>query len=871
MFYAVRSSDPNEARRAQETIQSNYSNPQFIVWIVEQFQKPDQPPQFLEVLCIVLVDIMRHYSKSADAWQSMGDWSPIKQALICLLGSISDPLKPHITESIRLIFTVEDVAATDVMDGLLGLLKESPSKSTVTQIMSLFAKWAERVSTIQKDHVNRCDPFVVQYCQIVGALLPACDMADPTSFEVITHVATSLRLLLRGATESLGGDAVLSLFAFLANALEVQSNDDRAATMKAGIWKMFTEANKQKPVEGAQDVHPARVAFFEAYGSELRLKVTAEIANVLRRCPEKRTAAVDDMLAAMLGYVRQIILKDKTGSDPARQAIVTPEFVVNVLLPCARLTQTDIELFRDMPEQFIGFCMSKGEDMLELMVRNVCAVIAAALGSIVDLSPILLGCMNTPLDTEAALFLIAHCHDGKPMNPELYARLWSMVPEVMSNALVLAPSLLLALRNDSMNADAAREMSFEFLTKCNNQVVQIESLKLLDKAFEQSNSLGSIDPCALLNSVMALAQSIHDESIGVFISNLMVQFHEQFLPHAQELLQWTLATLTDGMQSEVTDSAEVTALSELLGSCVAIVESMPQEQIPNIVVMVAEFVTREIAKFPDAGYVPDIIDLAAACFRKVSEPFPGMVELITVVVQLWVNVQDLEYMLDKFAMVVCPLLRFNLAAEVVSMIVDCVNNVISRPHQEEGVVATGLAIISCIIQNGGPIELAQMACTAMANPEQTGQIVVGAVFVFAAALQVTNGEFAQMITPDVLGLWTEMIEMGMFSTYRSARVCLIALSWLIKRGNGELVEPALGIAQFAGKKREEEKEDVKGMETEEEDYFDDEELREVIPPSVSMPLDSVNEFQVFVAALQESGVWRSLPEDAKGYLMSACQ
>ena len=62
LLYAVCSANP-EARLAQEKVRGNYENPVFVEWVVGMCQKLDTDPQILNVLCLVLVDLMRHLSR----------------------------------------------------------------------------------------------------------------------------------------------------------------------------------------------------------------------------------------------------------------------------------------------------------------------------------------------------------------------------------------------------------------------------------------------------------------------------------------------------------------------------------------------------------------------------------------------------------------------------------------------------------------------------------------------------------------------------------------------------------------------------------------------------------------------------------------
>ena len=878
VLYAVCSANPEEARLAQEKVRGNYENPSFVEWVVGMCQKPDNDPQILNVLCLVLVDLMRHFSKSEQAvqmWQALPSRKALKGALVGLLGALPDAMKRHVTEAISFVFKIEDVEASDLTEGLVALLSGEPQKATVAEVMELLVSWAERVSCRQRDGVNRCDPFVVQFCGIVGAIVPKLDWADATSFDIVRHVAAAMTHLVRSANESLGGDAVLNLLGFVAGALESTAVDEKAMKMKASVWRLFTEMNKIMSGDGARNGQ-ARMAFFAAYESQLRMKVAAQIPNMVGVC-QNRNSAVDQMLEAMLWYVCQIVIKDRSGSDPCRNALVTPEFVVNILLPAARLSDRDVEDFRDMPEQFLAFCMSKGEEQSELFLRNVCARLAFALRNAVDLAPILVSCMKSPIDTEAALFLIAHGHEKKTMNPELYARLFAMIPQVMSQAIIAGPSLLLALRNNAMNADAARDVAYELITKCQNRVIQIEALRLLDEALNKGKSLGSIDPRALLECVIGIAQAFHDETAGIFINNLMTDFSEQLLPFSQQLLQSIITTLTGMIQGGIETPEQETAISELIQSGVTIVENLPGEQVKNVVTLVIPFVGSVISQFPDACYLIDCIDFAASCCKRVSEPFPGMVEIINLVLgNLSADSSESCYALEHFAGILCPLLRLQLDPQVVASITACINKVISTPDQEEGVIATGLAVISCVIQNGGPIDLAQMACAALESGSETGQVAVGAVFIFAAALQVTNGEFAKAITEQALSVWMNLLEL--FSTYRTAKVCLIALSWLIKAGNKALVDPAMNLANLIVKKRQEGQ--AQGDLPAEEDFPDegfdnedmqDEEYADVLPADIPMPLDNVNEFQLFVESLQQTGVWAAVPDEIKTVLSSQLQ
>ena len=94
--------------------------------------------------------------------------------------------------------------------------------------------------------------------------------------------------------------------------------------------------------------------------------------------------------------------------------------------------------------------------------------------------------MKTRIDTEAVLFLIVHGHEKKTMNPELYARLFVMIPHVMLHAIIAGPSL----RKNAGNA--ARDVAYELIRKFQTRVIQIGALRLLDEALNKGKSLGSI-------------------------------------------------------------------------------------------------------------------------------------------------------------------------------------------------------------------------------------------------------------------------------------------------------------------------------------------------------------------------------------------
>ena len=127
--------------------------------------------------------------------------------------------------------------------------------------------------------------------------------------------------LVRSANESLAGDAVLNLLGFVAGALESATVHEKA--MKASIWGLFTELNKIMSGDGARNWQ-ARMAFFAAYQSQLR-KVAAQMPNMVGLC-QNRNNNVDQgkcWRQRILWYVCQIVMKDRRGSDPCQNALVS--------------------------------------------------------------------------------------------------------------------------------------------------------------------------------------------------------------------------------------------------------------------------------------------------------------------------------------------------------------------------------------------------------------------------------------------------------------------------------------------------------------------------------------------------------------------
>jgi hypothetical protein len=461
-------------------------------------------------------------------------WSELPDdARVAIRGSIleltfaSPPdIRRQLIAALRFVVIRDD--GGDVAAFALQQLSGSQSLGTINAALAILYLFVRHV-TVRND--DDSESFAGTLLPVLAELTGGLAVDSAEAFSAARSIAGCLRRLVDGAQEAFASHAAIGLLRWLVNAMQVVSVDNNAIEMKKAICKLLTKVVSMV----RSDSTGARLAFFDAFQTVVLPEIVNAIPAVFASVQQHENGKVDNMLAELLRLVQAFVVKE----SPAAQAIVTPEFIQSILIPCALLRPSDIQEFNESPELFRAAAMSGHSlNVHPYVIRAACAELVFRLRRMLKLAPIL--SPETAQDTrdfEARVYLIAHCHEKIRMDADLYAFLTEQVYGILAqdDALFAAPSLLLALQNVRMDPITARNLGYEVFMGIDQPVIMLEAVGLIDMALRRHSPLEGIDVGAFVGRLLHLGSIVNDEAVGIVLGNLIRNFPDEVLPFATEM------------------------------------------------------------------------------------------------------------------------------------------------------------------------------------------------------------------------------------------------------------------------------------------------------------------------------------------------
>jgi hypothetical protein len=191
-------------------------------------------------------------------------------------------------------------------------------------------------------------------------------------------------------------------------------------------------------------------------------------------------------------------------------------------------------------------------------------------------------------------------------------------------------------------------------------------------------------------------------------------------------------------------------------------------------------------------------------------------------------------------------------------------SILLRPESDTTTLAHALVLAGCLIQAHGAefFHLVPLAAEVL-TAKQRGEVLLGAVYVFASAFFADGARAAGEIPLEVMELIVAGVIAGECVAYRERKLEVIVLCWFAKMGNVRALQAAVAILPMLA--------EVKGIDeglesVEERERVHRGERLMSLTPLVQMPIDALDEMALFEETATEAGIIGQLSEEVRALL-----
>jgi hypothetical protein len=824
VFLLVHSEVEAERTAAVQTIHNASQSPQFIPFLVTFLRSPDlqSNPVLLESVLVIFLSLVR--SRAAD----LAADADFVLLLLQLLLDLPLTFRRYVEEAALLVGLA---AETDFSPAVLAVIGAADSPDAIFSTLSLAAHWIKR---------SPSSVFLANVASAVFPFLSAATEGDAIQIPVAMVIAKLVRLLLNRRHLVLDAtfDALIGTFARL---LVEATDSSEFQGLKASIVKLFSALiiavfEKWKSVD--------EVAGWREHFERDILSGVLESATHLLRLPRS------PILSQRLLWLCYNLLRFGLCVD----SLLTDDFLLSIVLPAAALTDTDLEEFDENPSLFVAFChehKNAGDFLPRICASEFVHLLAHE--HLDDYNPLrVLGTTSEgPVEFEAKLFLMERYAAHAPLPDDLFETLFDLLTTEQPLYIVAALLRLIARPLCRNSPPIGVTVAEHFIVNSVCPVVQHAAVYLMltcindfPGPLDRLKQIFHVDIAKLSPVLLELSGLLFREEPSVLLEKLFEINNEAFLGVVPELVENFFA-LWRSNQDIDDDSSRLIVGPSLLHSIRRVLELVPDDAdiLVTLCPSVLGLLLADITEFSDCGTVDDQFAIAAVFSRKLSAPADSLVEFISSVLSLDL---DFSLLVSDFVALVGPLM-FAKALPAQPIVDLCLK--IVQPDAENLSLCHGLVAASCIIQAFG-VEFFPFVTTAgeVLRAKQKSIILIGALYVFAAALFV-DAERALAKIRDVEELVVGRIIEESGLAYREAKCALVVLCWLARAGCQDAAPVAVSLVAPLVEVREI---DRGASDLAERERAHQENSLLSMTPLIEMPMDEVNEIELFVEVVGDA-------------------
>ena len=763
---------PDEAARkaAVEAIEKASDDPGFIGFLITTAKSPANRQVQVPVLLTLLNVIRRKVNDlSKDA--------SVIQDLVNLLFAVPFEVRRHVEEAIMLVaLFARDTDFGAIFKSVLGIVMEQQplNAGNICSAMSLAVEWVHRAPASN---------FMSDMGAVIGPVIGNVAQDSVMGPKTVGVIAELVKTLVKRRHIILN-DSFDEIVRVMSQVLATDSDSEAVFEMKVKIVDVFVclvsaVFDDWKAIE---EIKPWRDHFV----SDL-LPVVFQASTEVPRHP------MNDEVVRHLLRLYYVYLYFEVSPN----AILSQEFFEKFVIPCARLTESDVMDFEENPCQYIAFCCEHrdcGFYSPRVCASKIVDVVLEKYKQVCDPVPLISQPCDDPLMFEAKIFLLERVAMRGEVPSDVFETYFNLLtreqPLYIVSALLGMITPVMAANDGAVGIGVAEHFiinsqclvicfaAIQLMLKCVadfdgrleelNGVVEFNMEALTTALLNISNALPLAEPSVLLEKLFLIAGS----SLVQIVPNLVQQFFGL----------WRVT------QAQDDDNSQYVLAPSLMNSIASVLEMIPPNSPMAIALakVVLPQLGTDIVDFPDNSSFSDQIAVAAVFSRKLSTPVPEQLMFIHAILT---TEADPSVLILNLNQLVCPIMfNSNSGFTEYEPLVNICRSLIT-PETDADVLSQCLVLLASMIQVRGAelFSFVEIAAQVLAA-KQKSTVLAGGLYVFASAF-FSNPEAAKpLFNEQLVNLIIDgtVIQTGL--AYRELKLAAIVLLHLTSLGSARAFE-----------------------------------------------------------------------------------
>ena len=647
LFYCISSGNNEQISQATEAIIDSFENPEYLIFLLHSLSSSDDL-KIQYAICIVLTKFLAEKYKKKDFF-NYDQISFANEFLFELLFKLHFELRTHIISDFKIMISQKKYDYNSFVSKCIHIIAENNNLADTTTAFLFLDVWYEREQGFGPVHSQMALFFqtIVPYVHTILKQVCESPIVDQSACFVIS-ASHFLSNLVRSDQIILFHE-FSEIISMLASFLRQQVSSLEISKAKIEIIKCF-----QKMLYLFAPVHafaPLKRPYIQEFSQNVGPLIVHCILDSLINIISQKTNENSSLLLQLLEFFLALFKR-----KVYREIFLVDELMTQILIPASILTNEDAEIFSDIPEQFLEFCLVFDSSCLVSSVRKCISCIVKELPHeyINSIFSYLISPSSSPVEYEAKIFLISSIFQHHKISIDMFS---SVVSSLNQNPPFFLMASLLILLANNIGFDHSSEnvaIASYILTNVKNPVVQVAASNLLAHNIDEQIQGTNFPIEAIISSLLDLITVVQHKVIGELLEHLVYLFPDSFMSISMEFISTILSVWNTSQNNEEGDKNS----SPLLLSIAQIISNLPKncETLIQLSMQLLPFILNFIRNSSSDNGFDQFIDIVGCLIDKIDD-LPSIFFSILILIHDKIDDDMILLYMPSFTTLICALIQ----------------------------------------------------------------------------------------------------------------------------------------------------------------------------------------------------------------------
>lgn len=627
-FLALLSQDESKVNQAHFLIIASFEQPETMFQMIDLMKSIDHSSiQIIEMISFAILDMLRKKVNSKECLDffSADQILLISNELFSLLFSLDFSIRKHILECMRFII-VGKIDSTPYLENVFSILNESDFLNSVTAL-SFFEKWIKYIPQskhiIEEKHNEFSAFFIPVFINILNEannFIPEQQGLD--AFILITSI---LEKLIEQSDSMQDHPQFVDLIQIICSSLLIEIVSPEISMMKSKIID-FIAHSLIMHFSNPNSVRASKQRFSIFFREEIVPNLTISVLQAFSFCK-------DQLLAKSLFFLIYILLSKNLSID----IICTIQFVQEILFPFTLLTEEDLLLFDEIPEQYLFFNIQveNVDFSLRNQIQRVIYAFRINMPFVQHLIEVMLAESSSHLELEAKLFILSCITTIHPLQIDIIENLFPVFSD--DSPLFLVAAALNLATNVGKSYQDKLSIAVHYIMACEHPVVEVSAIYLMIHSLSKltkNNPVADLEIGVsledLIKKVLSLAIRVGSTAPAELIHELLDIFPSEFSTINGNLIIEIMNLWN--IRAASFDNDEDKSLGELLVTISNVICHSPLNDpvMFSLIDPIIEFVINGLTNYYELGVNVQLVDIVGALADQFDNPPDSLFRIVSI-------------------------------------------------------------------------------------------------------------------------------------------------------------------------------------------------------------------------------------------------